>query len=266
MLPLLIPVLFALHQVFVRIGSQKVDLNSGIFLSLLVSSILLSPSIFNPTIDLQFLVLMLLAGFLHFFLARICFYYSIKIVGANVASTISSTRTFFALLVGFFIGEEVKLEIILMAILIFSGIALLYDQEKKFNFSGFLLALLTAILSASSSFLVKFALQIEKNPFFGAFLGFLLSTILMSFFVVGKKIEFSSWFILAGVAVTLGHLVRYISLESYPVVIVEPLTSSYPLFTILFSYLLAKEFEKFNFKIIAGALLVFLGISLYFFT
>lgn len=265
MLPLLVPVLFALHQVFVRIGSQKIDINSGIFLSLIVSTALLSPSIVNPTTDLLFLILMLTAGFLHFFLARICFYNSIRIVGANVASTISATRTFFALIVGSLIGEEVKLEIILMAILIFSGIALIYDRERRFDLLGYFLALLTAVLSALSSFLVKFALQIEKNPFFGAFLGFLLSTILMSF-IVGKKIKFDFWFVLAGVTVTLGQLVRYVSLETYPVVLVEPITSSYPLFTILFSYFLAKEFERFELKITVGAILVFLGISLYFFT
>ncbi|MCS7121781.1 MAG: DMT family transporter [Archaeoglobaceae archaeon] len=263
MIPLLIPILFALHQVFVRIGSQKTDLNNGIFLSLLVSTVLLSPSTLKPTFNLYFISAMLFAGFLHFFIARVCFYNSIKRVGANVASTLSATRTFFAIIFGFFVGEEIKVEIVLMAFLIFFGVLLLYEPKGKFDLFGYLLAISTAIFSASSSFFVKFALQIDKNPFFGAFLGFLLSTTLMVPFI--KKIELNKWFALAGVFVTLGHLVRYLSLENYPVILVEPITSSYPLFTILFSYFLAKELEIFSFRIVFGATMVVLGISLYFF-
>ncbi|MET1124432.1 MAG: EamA family transporter [Archaeoglobaceae archaeon] len=259
MLPLLIPLLFSAHQLLVRAGRGEVS--GGVYLSLLVSTILLSPSLLKPTLEPTFLSTMSLAGILHFLIARTCFYHAISRVGANVAASISSTRIFFAILFGLALGEELTAKVAAMTLLIFAGIFLLYEPGKK-NLVGMSLALLTAVFSAASSFVVKLGLKFDANPIFGTFLGFAVSTALLTPFYARKE---SSWhFAAAGVVVAVAHVVRYVSLETYPIVIVEPITASYPLFTIILSYVFLRDREVFSTKLVVGAILVFTGLLLYF--
>ncbi len=68
----------------------------------------------------------------------------------------------------------------------------------------------------------------------------------------------------AGVVVGVAHFIRYVALKDVPVTIVEPITSSYPLFTLLLSAIFLREGEVFTARAIAGTLLILTGIYIHY--
>ncbi|WP_202318921.1 DMT family transporter [Archaeoglobus neptunius] len=264
-LVLLVPLLFSIHQIFVRLGSGETDTMSGVYISLLASTLIFLPSLLTPTFDPQFLLFMILAGVLHFFIARMCFYHAIARIGANLSAPLSATRVFFAAFLGTFLGETLTPRIALMSFLIFSGIVLLSRPRGKADYVGIALGVLTGFFTALSSFLVKFGYKVEYNPLFGIFVGFAVSTLLMSL-LVGKNLSKHGlrWYIAAGITVGFGHLVRYTVLVDLPVTVVEPITSAYPLFTVLLTFIFLREKEVFTIPSIVGTLLILTGIYSYY--
>jgi drug/metabolite transporter (DMT)-like permease len=263
----LVPLLFSFHQIFIRKGGEEVDTLSGTYLSLLTCTLLFSPSIFFAELRTHFLFLMVVAGLFHFFVARLCFYYAIERIGANLSSPLSATRIYFAAIIGYLAGEEITLKLILMTLLVFMGITLLSKPEGvKVDLIGIALGLLTGFFSALSSFFVRVGMLEVYNPLFGAFVGFAASTLLLTPFAIkrGLKPKKGRFFVLGGLFVGIGHLIRYISLHDLPVSVVEPVVSIYPLFTIILSYFFLKEREVFGIRMCAGALLIILGVNVYF--
>lgn len=261
---LLIPILFSFHQIFVRLGSREAETISGIYVSLIASTLVFIPSIQHPTLDAKFLGYMAIAGILHFFVARICFYHAISKIGANLSAPLSATRVFFAAILGIFVGEYLTLKIIVMSILIFAGIVLVSRPKGKADFTGVAFGVLTGFFSAVSSYFVKFGNLVEYNPLFAIFLGFALSSLLMTPIALRKDLKHTKWYIAAGVTAGAGHLVRYIALKDVPVTVVEPITSSYPLFTLLLSAIFLREREIFTLRSILGTLLILAGVHIYY--
>lgn len=261
---LLIPILFSFHQIFVRIGSREAETISGIYVSLIASTLIFAPSIQHPTFDAEFLGYMALAGVLHFFVARVCFYHAISRIGANLSAPLSATRVFFAAILGIFAGEYLTLRIIVMSTLIFAGIVLISRPKGKADFTGIALGILTGFFSAVSSYFVKFGNLAEYNPLFAIFLGFALSSLLMTPIAIRRDLKHTKWYIAGGFTVGAGHLLRYIALKDVPVTVVEPITSSYPLFTLLLSAIFLREGEIFTLRSITGTLLILAGIYIYY--
>jgi len=267
LIPLLIPVLFSFHQVLVRKGSEQMSALDGTYMSLLTSTLIFSPSVLlYCTINFKFIAIMFLSGLLHFLLARLCFYHAIERIGANLSAPLSATRIFFATIIGYILlNEVITVKLIIMSLLIFSGILLLSNPKKNSDFVGISLALLTGLLSAISSYLVKIGLMEVYNPLFGVFLGFLISTIVLTLLIKPDlDIRSGKYYAIAGVFVGLGHLVRYISLRLLPISYVEPITSIYPFFTVLLSFLLIRESEVFSKNLFAGMVLIIVGTNIYF--
>jgi len=263
-LVIFIPILFSFHQIFVRLGGREAETFSGIYVSLLTSTLLFLPSIFYPTLEAEFLIYMSLAGVFHFLIARICFYHAISRIGANLSAPLSATRVFFAALLGLFLGESLSLKIVTMSILIFAGVVLISNPGGRADAAGILLGILTGFFSALSSFFVKFGYAVEYNPLFAIFLGFSISSLLLTPFALKKSLRNTNWFVAAGFTVGFAHLLRYVVLKDTPVTVVEPVTSSYPLFTLLLSAIFLKEGEMFSAKSLAGTLLILTGIYIYY--
>jgi len=260
LLILLIPILFSLQHISVRIGSERSETLNGIYASLLVSTVLFSPSILNPTINGTFIFYMSIAGILQFFFARICLYLAISRIGANLSAPLSATRIFFATIFGVFLGEMVTLNIILASILIFVGIFLISRAEKRRDYIGITLAVLTGFFASLSSYFIKFGNSIDYNPVFASFLGFAISTLLLTPIMRGRSLRYTKIFALGGVLGAIAHLIRYMVLKYEPVTVVEPITSTHPLFTLFFTAAFLREKEVFTFRSIFGTFAVIIGI------
>lgn len=67
--------------------------------------------------------------------------------------------------------------------------------------------------------------------------------------------------LLAGLASAGGSIFNYLALSRAPVVLVAPLTSIYPLVTLLCAHLFLKRQERITRRIVAGAALVVAGVA-----
>lgn len=257
---LLIPLLFSLQHVLVRVGSEKSETLSGIYVSLLISTLMFTPSLLNPTLNLEFLFYMSLAGILQFLFARICLFYSISRIGANLSAPLSATRIFFATIIGLFVGEFLNFWIILGSLLIFTGIFLISKVKGKPDWVGISLAILTGFFSSLSSYFIKFGNAVEYNPFFAVFLGFAFSTALLTPSMVGKSLKNTKLFAIGGFLGGLAHLIRYIVLRDEPVTVIEPITSSHPFFTLLITSIFLRRIEVFSKRSIMGIFAIMSGI------
>ena len=261
---ILIALLFSLHQIFIRKGVEHGDANYGALVSLLTTSVIFSAlSINRIAFNLQFIAYMILAGVLHFLVARTAFYNAISRIGANSAGSLSATRLFFAVVFGFSMGEEIGAKILVMAVLIFAGIYLISTPEGAGDVKGIALALLTGLTTALSSATVKIGMEIDPEPVFGSAIGYVTSTLLFPLFFRYRKKGGEKFFIPAGVFVGMGHYLRYRALITYPISVVEPVLSIYPLFTLILTALAMGRIEKISRNIVIGSVLIVLGVESY---
>ncbi|MCF8885468.1 MAG: DMT family transporter [Aigarchaeota archaeon] len=264
-LTILIPILFSINQILVRMGSTKTETLNGIYVSLVASTLLFAPSLYNPTLNSEFIIVMIAAGILHFLIARICYYYAISKIGVNLSAPLSTTRVFFATILSIIFGEEITLKIILASILIFTGVFLLSRIEGKINLIGIVLGILTGFFAALSSYVVRLGNAIDYNPLFATFLGFLFSTILLTPIMIEKSMKNTRLYFIGGLAAGLGHLLRYIVLKDEAVTFVESIISSHPLFTLLLSSIFLRKIEIFTIQSILGTILILTGIYILYF-
>ncbi len=262
---ILIALLFSLHQIFVRKGVEHGDANYGALVSLVTTSLVFSLlSVNRIFLSVKFAVLMVVAGILHFLVARTAFYNAISRIGANSAGSISATRMFFAVMFGFVLGEEIGIKVILMAVLIFAGIYMISTPEGAGDLKGIVLALLTGITTALSSAVVKAGMKINPDPVFGSAVGYVTSTVLFPFFFRYRKRGGEKFFIPAGILVGAGHYLRYRALIDQPLSVVEPVLSTYPLFTLILTALAMGRIENLSRNIAIGCVLIVLGIQSYY--
>ena len=67
---------------------------------------------------------------------------------------------------------------------------------------------------------------------------------------------------LAGCASTWGVTFWFLALDRAPVVLVAPLTGTYPLVSILLAYIFLKRMERLSWRTLLGAMLVVAGVAL----
>ena len=285
-----IALLFSMHQVSVRVGTLRADTLNGTLVSIATTALIFSViSLFFVLRGLRlngnFLAVMVLAGLLHFFLARTVFYQCISRLGANVAATLATTRIFFAAVLGYvLLGETVSVKLALAGILVFSGVCVLTFQVVS-DLYGIALGLATGFLTAFASVFAKEGMVrfpgIESAAA-GTAVGYIASLVAFLIFlnvvrnvrcVVGcvggarverveslkKEIRRYCPFFAGGVFVGFGHLLRYVALSYYSVCMVETFVSMYPLFTYLLSGIFVRRAEVFSLRFFASACLILAG-------
>ena len=263
---ILIALFFSFHQIFIKKGMNYGDANYGAFISIFTGAVIFGfLSINRIYIDARFIFLMIFSGVLHFLFARTAFYNAVNRIGANAAGSLAATRIFFAVMIGAFLGEAIGLNVILMALLIFCGIYLMSTPKGVRDFKGISLGILTGLITALSSGIVKEGMKIHGDPIYGSALGYLGSLLFYPLIFKWEKKGGERFFILAGIFAGLGHYLRYYSLQKYPVSVVEPFLSTYPLFTLILTLILFRSIENINRNIALGCILIFLGIESYFF-
>ena len=75
----------------------------------------------------------------------------------------------------------------------------------------------------------------------------------------GLKRKAARWFLLATVMVFFAQLFRYVALGLAPVTVVAPLQRTSGIFALAFAYLINREAESFNARVILGIILAIIG-------
>lgn len=142
------------------------------------------------------------------------------------------------------------------------------EQMKKEILIGTLIALLSALAYAVTSVLVRQKVT-QTPPLVGAAISVLSGTIVLGAMAavrrepgLARKKRGIWYFLLAGTLMGLGVATSFVSLSLAPVVMVVPVQSIYPLFTLIFSRLFLGHLERITGQVVLGTILLVVGIVL----
>ncbi len=236
------------------------------------------------------LILLALAGIVHFALARYCNYRATKAIGANLVAPVQQYSLIITLVLAIaWLGEALTPLRILGIILVVAGPTLTLGPDKKaaaaavspgdagnikrFNpeyREGYVFALLSAVGFGISPTLIGMALQTKGLAIgiAGGFVSYVAATLLigLALLVPSQRRSFRSidgesakWFLISGIVVGLSQMFRYMALAIAPVSVVAPIMRLSMVFRIYFGALLNPHREVFGGRLIAGTLISLVG-------
>jgi len=225
------------------------------------------------------------AGLLHFVLGRMTAYVSIRLIGSNRSVPIFSSSVLIASLWGvFLLRESLTPPLILAIILVIMGTILIgttgNSAQDKSPISrtslikGVAFALSAALFWGSSPMLVKIGLREVDSPLLGTFISYMAASIVMAFTLIfpanNQKLKQLNRYslipiIIASVSVAVAQILRYWSLDSSPVTRFEPVMHGAHILLIFpLSFLINRQMEAFNLRIVIGATAIIAGVFLIF--
>jgi drug/metabolite transporter (DMT)-like permease len=225
------------------------------------------------------------AGLLHFILGRTAAYVSIRLIGANRSVPIFISSVLIASLWGiFFLGESVTPPLILAIILVVGGTVLIgtagnsaqdkSDMPRASLVKGVVLAISAALFWGSSPMLVKIGIREISSPLLATFISYMAASIVIGFALIFpantrtlKRLNRYSLIpiVLASIAVAVAQILRYQSLAYSPVTQFEPVMhGAHILLVFPLSFLINRQLEAFNIRILIGAIAIVAGVFLIF--
>jgi uncharacterized membrane protein len=263
-------------------GIERTNPTSAMLVVTVVGSLIFL-AISLPVVKFDYLrskafLLFILAGIFAPALVRWFYFISLDRLGASVSASIASTGpAFTAILAIIFLKEKLTVSISLGIVLIITGIIILQRnidtggdfsvQRKK----DLIFPLLSAIFLGLALVFRKMGLNILDVPLFGVTVGFLTSLVFYSImFLMSKSMRNSIsmnrndllFLCAAGVSLTTGWLTLFYALSLGNVIIVAPLANLQPVMVVGLSYLFLKDIERITPKMIAGIILVLIGVVL----
>lgn len=240
--------------------------------------------------DGRALVLLALAGIVHFALARYCNYRASKAIGANLVAPVQQYSLVITLVLAIvWLGEALTPLRIFGIVLVVAGPAFTLRQNKKaaivlaepdnvggikpFNPAyreGYLFAVLSAIGFGLSPVLIGMAFETRGLAIgiAGGFVSYVAATlfVVMAFVLPNQRKSFraidkvsAKWFLISGVAVGLSQMLRYMALAVAPVSVVSPIMRLSIVFRLYFGAWLNPDHEIFGGRVIAATLISLVG-------
>jgi drug/metabolite transporter (DMT)-like permease len=275
--------IFAFTQVLVRRATYRADESfTPLAVSMLVGTpvFLLLVSIAGEwkafvSFTWQQYLLLTSAGIIHLVIARYLFFNSTRIIGANSTAAITRTAVVFSVIFGVtLLGESVTGLQVAAALLIMFGAVLtsteINRRTLRISARGLVMGLGTAVCSAGSATLIRPVMQevdVVYAPTFVMYLAAFAVILVMLFFNPKQRRTLarqdrSVWLMLSVVAVFLvvGHVCRFTALKYSPVSVVQPLIATIVIFVLLFSWIINRKIDLFNWQVIAGIIMVLAGV------
>lgn len=213
-------------------------------------------------------------GIMHFAIGRQISYIAEKNIGANQAAPLISTQIIYSVILAIvLLGETVTPELVIGAAMILGGSLLLEARTSATKRGGMLrkgyvAAISTSLLFGISPLLIKWGLGIYDYYLGATFVAYAAALL---FYVVSRstpKIISATkalpryalvYYIIGGSLAAFGQLFRFSALTFAPVVVVIPILAAHPIFTILMTRGLARDYEVFHVRTIAAILIVVVG-------
>jgi len=172
----------------------------------------------------------------------------------------------------FFLKEILTLFIAFGTVLILFGVVLLNFRhtQNKVKLKYIILVGISSSLIGLSAFITKFALNISDTPVSGlAFsftTGIIIQILIITFLKKWKDLQMgwknAKFFILSGIFVSIGFLFGFLAFSKGDLIVIAPLTSIMPLFTLMLAYIILKKHETITKNIIIGTVLIVIGASI----
>jgi len=222
----------------------------------------------NPTVLASFFVASIFGGVIGY----LSYYAAINRIGAGRTTMVNVLRPFLAAAISVpLFQEEISLGILLGMILVTLGILAVIRGESPTQTSskGYLYALLAMLGFTLFPVIMKVGLLAGGHPAEGAMLSFIFSLALYLLLVnifrespnlrsVPKRAAL--FYTLSGLFNAVGSIAFIHALENAPIVVVLPVSNSYPFITVFLATLLLKE--RLTPALILGCVAIGLGIAL----
>lgn len=268
---------FAAHSVAVKGGMKGSNPMTATLISSVSNTVFLwvVAVLFLP-FDIFFnkgLIYLCIAGILTPSLARIFMYTGIEKVGVSITASIKETAQFFAAFVAIiFLEEQISIAIGVATIMTIMGVLLLSRTSAgvkkpdllKWKKTDLIFPFGAAMLYGVSRFFRKFGMITVTSPWGGATV---MATISLLFFplifltipnrqglALNKKCF--SFFALGGLLGGLGQVFALAAFKLGDVVIVGPLVSTAPFFSLLLTFVFLKKLERITTNVVMGAVLI----------
>ena len=234
--------------------------------------------------DTRAVVLLVVAGVMHFALARYCNYRATKAMGANLVAPIQQYSLIITLVLAVvWLGEALTVMRILGILCVVAGPALTLGPDKKAPASagevkafepaygeGYLFALLSAVGFGVSPVMVgmAFANKGLAAGIAGGFISYLAAVVAFALplLLPGQWQSFrridrntAAWFIISGISVAISQMSRYMALAVAPVSVVSPIQRLSMVFRLYFGAVINPHHEVFGGRIIAGTVISLFG-------
>jgi len=294
LLALLSAVTFAYANASVRRGVltgtvlQAVGISLPVALPIFIVAMLVSGGLpLLAAFSTQSWILLAIAGVIHFAWARYCNYRATKAIGANLVAPVQQYSLILTLVLAVvWLGEPMTLLRIVGIGLVIAGPMLTLKRRKPSKNAsaetedapvfvpqyaeGYFYALLSAIGFGLSPVLIRVAFERRGIAIgiAGGFISYLAGTVAIgltmllpgqwrSFRALDHKTGF--WFVVAGIAVSLSQMFRYMALAIAPVSVVSPIQRLSIVFRVYFGWLINPKHEVFGTRIIVGTIISLIG-------
>lgn len=275
LLALLTSFCFGLNAVLIRKGlKDSTPVTAAIIVSIVQIPILAllaiqSPIIWNWTAIGYFI----LAGVFASTIARVCNYIAIDTVGVNISTSLSGTDPLFSNMLAILILREPIVSstmggvvAIVLGVLVMSNMEL----EEGIKKTDLIIPLLAAFFYASANMVRKLGMSLVPNAAFGSFIGALTSLVVYPMYLAskGRLGEFNHktigvrYFVGSGLVISVAMVSMYTAFASGSIAVVTGLIGAAPLFGLVLSAILLRDVEKITKRVVAGSLLIFLGVVL----
>ncbi len=219
-------------------------------------------------------VIFAIVGIVHYAIGRQLSYLAVKNIGANASSPLLASSVLYSMVFAvLFLQETVTFLIGIGTALILTGVLILeirssvLKRHGKYK-TGYLAAIFTAAIFGLTPVAISFGLSIYDYYFAAVFISYASATIAYTLTSNTHKIfkgivktpsATMTFYIISSIFASGAQLFRFAALSFAPVVLVAPILSTNPIFTIIMTRLVAKDVEVFKLRIIVSMIIVVIG-------
>lgn len=269
---------YATCLIFIRRGLRYSTPLTGTCVSVSIHAISLSTAVFLtggiPDVSAIPVLLFLLVGIFQLG-TRLAAYTGIEKIGASRSSTIQATSPLISAALGILLlHEHATAGIAVGTVLVVTGILFVVRRpgarEPDYRWWHLLYPLAAAFLTGVNHPLRRYALLMDNYPlFFAAFMGVVAWIAVAGYLACSPRTRSRlAWnrrslplFLGAGICETLAIWMLIISLGSGAVIIVAPITATYPVWVTLGTALFSRAYEQVSWRTIIAAFCVAAGIA-----
>jgi drug/metabolite transporter, DME family len=263
-------------SILVRLGLQKSNILAAMFVSFLVSVLIIGSYVLNfvplESFRSPAIIYFLISGCLQPLIARALYYEGITRVGVSRAGPLRGVEPLFAAVIAITVlHERPGLSVVAGTLLIVTSLWLITGGsggDGKWRLVDIAFPLGAALTSAVSQTLRKQGLNLLPNPFIATLTVTVTSLVLFFIFVgVTRRTHVLSinrssltFFVAAALAATAAQVMNFIALARGEVAVILPLLNTTPLFSVMFSSVFLRRFETVSARVILGAVGMVAGV------
>ena len=223
-----------------------------------------------PSLNWVAVALFALSGVFALGVGRLLYFVAVGRIGLAVSSAVIGCNPLIsALLAIVLLGESFEFAVFVGALLVVVGIFLLSGATRDAAGGG---ALVVPFLSAFSYSLAnvirKAALNFQPDPTLGAQIGAMAGSLCLLVYLIatGRLGEIRAnrrglgYYSAAGAFQAVGWFALMVAMEMGTVAVVTTIVFSYPLFSLLLSWMFLRGQEDVNLRVIAGCVLIVAGV------